>query len=191
MKEFLNQNGLSGWLILGGIYILIIIGYYFFRVKPSRKEFDKHPEIDYLGKIFGKKGVVVVYVIAMFVIFPLMSYLMIGYFSVGQAQTNQVTTTNTGFLTQTMENLNNIASEWFDYLRANPKYSGLAIAGFGLIMLIALIKDADWMLERDSGGFWTLDDKIEVFGRKTMRILMAIPCIVLIVFGLFMFFIWY
>ncbi|MBS9773974.1 MAG: hypothetical protein KGV59_02290 [Tenacibaculum sp.] len=187
--KFFKQENLIGWLILGCIYILIIIGYYFFRIKPARRKLETHPKIDYLGKLFGKKGVVIVYIIAMFVIFPIISYMMIGYFGISTTETNQVTTTNTEFLTQITENLNNITSEWFEYLRENPKWAGLVIAGFGLIMLISLIINADWMLE-GNGGFWSMADKIEIFGKKTMRIVIAIPCIGLIIAGLLIFFLY-
>lgn len=78
------------------------------------------------------------------------------------------------------------ASEFFNNLREHPALAGLVIAGFGLIMLIAAIMDADWLIEGGNGTFniaWVSNR----FGRKTAQTLMGILSVIIMLSGLLMY----
>ncbi len=86
-------------------------------------------------------------------------------------------------LSELYQKLGDTMGGLFEYIRERPVLAGFVIAGIGLFMLIALIMDADWMLEGSGSGF-NIASVSKIFGRKTARIIMAIPCILLILAGL-------
>lgn len=78
-------------------------------------------------------------------------------------------------------------SEFFDNLFAdiqnNPSLAGYLMACTGVILLIAVLMDADWMLE-GGNGFFNIASISKMFGRGVARILMGIVCVLIIIAGL-------
>lgn len=77
----------------------------------------------------------------------------------------------------------NEKQDFFEKIQSNPSLAGLFIAGVGVALLIAVIMDADWILE-GGNGFFNIASISKYFGRNTARILMGILFIILIGSGL-------
>ena len=84
-----------------------------------------------------------------------------------------------------MENLKSFFS-------ANPHYFGLLFALFGVVMLIAAIKGAKWLFEKDVSTLTydikKIDGWINLFGKKTAQVIVGIGSVVVIIAGLAWFF---
>lgn len=82
-----------------------------------------------------------------------------------------------------MEKIGDFFNNLFEKIKSSPVLAGLFIAGLGLFMLIAVIRDADWMLE-GGNGFFNIATITKMFGRGLARILMGIASILIIIAGL-------
>lgn len=82
-----------------------------------------------------------------------------------------------------METVSNFFNDLFENIRNNPALAGYAISGIGVFLLIAVILDANWMLE-GGNGFFNIATISKMFGRNTARVLMGILCIIIIAAGL-------
>lgn len=74
-----------------------------------------------------------------------------------------------------------------DFVSANPQYGYLIVAGLFLIVLIGLLLDWDWVVE-PGGGYFNIAYFIEMFGRKTVRLVMGsvmLICIILLLHSYF------
>jgi len=82
-----------------------------------------------------------------------------------------------------MESSSNFFESIFNQIRNNAKLAGSLIAVLGLLLLIAVFMDSDWVLE-GGNGFFNIATISHMFGRKTARILMGILAIIIIGAGL-------
>lgn len=82
-----------------------------------------------------------------------------------------------------MEKMNNFFEQLFEDIRSKPALAGYIIAAIGLGLLIAVIMDADWMLE-GGNGFFNIASISKMFGRNIARILMGIVSIIIMLSGL-------
>ncbi|MFL0095259.1 Imm17 family immunity protein [Tenacibaculum maritimum] len=82
-----------------------------------------------------------------------------------------------------MEKFSSFFDNLFNNIRSNPSLAGFVISGIGGIMLIAVIMDADWMLE-GGNGFFNIASISNYFGRNIARVLMAFLSIIIIAAGL-------
>ncbi len=82
-----------------------------------------------------------------------------------------------------MEKTNNFFETLFESIRNNGTIAGLVIVGLGVILLIAVILNADWMLE-GGNGFFNIATISKMFGRNTARVLMGILSVIIIIAGL-------
>ena len=76
------------------------------------------------------------------------------------------------------------------FLSLNPHYIGLFIALVGVVLLIAAIKDANWLFGDVSGVTYSLkkiDGWVNLFGRKTARIIAGVFDVIMILAGLLVF----
>jgi hypothetical protein len=80
------------------------------------------------------------------------------------------------------------------YFEENPAYFGIIIIVFGIVLLISAIKGSKWLFEKDvSGSTYSLDKIdgwINIFGKKTARIMVAISSVILILSGIVWFWIY-
>lgn len=82
-----------------------------------------------------------------------------------------------------MKETNNFFESLFENIRNNGTVAGLVIAGLGLVLLIAVLMNASWMLE-GGNGFFNIATISKMFGRTTARVLMGILSVIIIVAGL-------
>lgn len=82
-----------------------------------------------------------------------------------------------------MEKISNFFNQLFSDIQNKPATGGYLISGIGVILLIAVIMDADWMLE-GGNGFFNIATISKMFGRGAARVLMGILSIVIIIAGL-------
>ncbi len=82
-----------------------------------------------------------------------------------------------------MEKADNFFEELFSKIRNNPSLAGYLIALIGVGLLIAVLMDADWMLE-GGNGFFNIASISKMFGRNVARILMGIVSVGIIFSGL-------
>ncbi len=82
-----------------------------------------------------------------------------------------------------MEKTNNFFENLFSNIRNNPSLAGYLIALVGAGLLIAVLMDADWMLEGGNGLF-NIASISKMFGRNVARILMGILSLGIIFSGL-------
>ncbi len=192
MTQFLQQN-----LVLA-LYILATVGafafYYFVKFKPDMDEAAEKSGYDFWGKIFGKYSQIILFLL-FFIGMPLFSYfVLVPMFSVGnpsiETVTQEYSTNNTNFLTPVYEYLNNFGGSILEKGRQNQAIGGLIILAWGIIFLIGIIVDADWILDsNDRGGFnFLLRILTDSGNRKKARLLMLIPTTVLIFVGLLLIF---
>lgn len=80
------------------------------------------------------------------------------------------------------------------YFEENPAYFGFVMIVLGIVMLISAIKGAKWLFEKDvSGSTYSLDKIdgwINMFGKKTARVIVGISSVVLIISGIFWFWVY-
>lgn len=179
---FFEQNIWASCLLLV-LLVLIVFVLYFFRAKNTMEAIDKNnPNLlaNFWKNKFGTHLGAVLQVLLIFIVLPLVAYLLTHFFSVGSQVAEQ---SSTGFLSQIMEKINNFFDGGFENLKNTPKMGGLFIAGGGIIMFIAVLLDADWIFDTRGHTSW-FNRLLELVGRKTARILMGIPCVMLIISGL-------
>lgn len=82
-----------------------------------------------------------------------------------------------------MEKISEFFNNLFENVQGKPAIAGLVISSIGLFLLLAVIFDADWMLE-GGNGFFNIASISKMFGRNVARVLMGIVCIILIVAGI-------
>lgn len=82
-----------------------------------------------------------------------------------------------------MKETNNFFESLFENIRNNGTVAGLVIAGLGLVLLIAVLMNASWMLE-GGNGFFNIATISKMFGRTTARVLMGVLSVIIIVAGL-------
>lgn len=80
------------------------------------------------------------------------------------------------------------------FFKENPQYFGLLFIAFGIIMLISSIKGSKWLFEKDVSTLTynvnKIDGLINLFGKKTARIIVAVSSIVVILSGILWFWIY-
>ncbi len=194
MIQFLQQN-----LILV-IFILLIIGafvfYYFVTFKSQMNEVAEKSNYDFWRKIFGKHSRLIAFLL-FFIGFPLFIYfVLVPIFSVDistietveQAKEHVINSTNS--LTSLHEKGNNFFGDIIEKGQQNSFIGGLIILGIGVILLIAIIMDANWILDSSGRGFlnFMLRVLMDSGNRKKARILMLIPTVFIILFGFLMIF---
>ncbi|MDU1892324.1 MAG: Imm17 family immunity protein [Dysgonomonas sp.] len=73
------------------------------------------------------------------------------------------------------------------YFEKNPAYFGIVIIALGIVLFISAIKGAKWLFDNEvSGSTYSLgkiDGWINMFGKKTARVIVAILSVVLVVAG--------
>lgn len=184
MKDFFEQNTWASFLVLGMIVISVML-MYLSKVKSTMKTLDENNTFNVLKNKSSRKWTNFLSVLSIFVIFSLFSYFILT--PVFAVQTNENTkeqiTTDKNLLTQPTQSIDDFFGNLFERINNTPALAGLVIAGIGLFMLIAVILDADWMLE-GGNGFFNIATISRMFGRKIARIIIAIPCILLIIAGL-------
>lgn len=179
MIHFFENNIYASRIALGLIVLIVLIAY-FFRVKNTMKIIDENnPSANGENKFGGNFGALL-QVLAVFVIFPLISYFLIQYFNTEQQIKEQP---NTNFLTQITEKANTFFENIFKNFQNTHQIGGLIISGIGIIMLIAVLFNANWILDTRGHHSW-FNTILEMVNRKTARILMGILCIILIISGL-------
>lgn len=82
-----------------------------------------------------------------------------------------------------MEKIGDFFNDLFEKIKSNPALAGYVISGLGVVLLIAVIMDADWMLE-GGNGFFNIATISRMFGRGIARILMGIVSVLIIIAGL-------
>ncbi len=74
------------------------------------------------------------------------------------------------------------------FFTENPRYFGVFFTAMGVAFLLAAIYDADWLFKKDvSGSTYSLekiDGWINVFGRKTARVVVGIMGVTTIIAGI-------
>ena len=73
-----------------------------------------------------------------------------------------------------------------DFFTERPEYFGILMAVMGVIFLIAAIKDAHWLfgdVNKATYNLKKLDGWVNMFGRKTARIISGIMSVMLIIAG--------
>ncbi len=194
MTQFLQQNSVLA------VYILATLGafvfYYFVKFKPNMEEASEKSGYDFWGKIFGKYSRFIAFLL-FFIGFPLFAYfVLIPMFSVDTtnietvAQAQEYAQNNTNFLTPLWEKINDFGGSIIEKGQQNQAIGGLIILALGIIFLIGIIVDADWILDsNDRGGFnFLLRILTDSGNRKRARLLMLIPTTVLIFVGLLLIF---
>ena len=73
-----------------------------------------------------------------------------------------------------------------NFFYTNPHYFGLFFAGAGLFLLVGVILDWDWVMQRGEGAFDLLKLSHH-FGRTTARVVMGILAGLCIACGVFYF----
>lgn len=80
------------------------------------------------------------------------------------------------------------------YFEEHPAYFGLVIIALGIILLISAIRGSKWLFEKDvSGATYSLDKIdgwINMFGKKTARVVTGITSVILILAGIVWFWIY-
>lgn len=80
------------------------------------------------------------------------------------------------------------------YFKEHPAYFGLVIIALGIVLLISAIKGSKWLFEKDvSGSTYSLDKIdgwINMFGKKTARVVTGITSVILILAGVVWFWIY-
>ncbi len=194
MIPFIKQN-----LVLI-LYILATVGafafYYFVRFKPEMDETSEKSGYDFWGKVFGKYSRFIAFLL-FFIGFPLFAYFVLTpIFSVDTtnietvAQAQEYANNSTNFLTPLYEKINEFGGGIIEKGQQNQAIGGLIILVCGIILLIGIIVDADWVLDSNSrGGFnFLLRILTDSGNRKKARILMLIPTTALIFVGLLLIF---
>lgn len=180
MKQFFENNIWTSGIILG-LFILVVLIIYFFRVKNTMKIIDENnPSANVWKNNFGNNFGAILQVLLMFVVFPLVAYFLIRFFSV-EPQVEKQDSIN--FLTQTTEKISLFFENISDNLQSTPQIGGLVISGIGVIMLIAVLLNANWILDTRGHSSW-FNTFLEMVSRKTARILMGILCVMLIISGI-------
>ncbi|WP_417786540.1 Imm17 family immunity protein [Tenacibaculum sp.] len=77
-----------------------------------------------------------------------------------------------------MKDTDNFFESLFENIRNNGTLAGTIIAGLGLVLLIAVIVDSDWVLE-GGNGFFNIASISHMFGRTTARVLMGLLAVVI------------
>ncbi len=183
MTTFFEQHIWLSWLIVG-LVVTGAIYIYYLKIRDNLRILEQHPKADVLRKKTTKRWAVVILILLVFVVLPIVSYFLTSFFSVDTVQLGGVNK-NTGFFTQLMESPNDFFDNLFEYLKTHPKWAGLLIFLLGLIMLIALIINANWMLEGGAG--YNIASFSKDFGRKPARILMVVPVVILMIAGILIF----
>ncbi len=81
-----------------------------------------------------------------------------------------------------MEKIDKFFDEHFKYVQERPWLAGILIIIIASIVLIGVIKDADWVLEGGHGS-WNFAFISNAFGRTAARILVGILASIIILFG--------
>lgn len=89
-----------------------------------------------------------------------------------------------------MDKINEFFGKFFEKMQSNPALAGLFIAGVGVILLIAVIMDADWMLEANKNGRFNIGTIVSIWGRTVGRVVMGIISAVIIACGLAFYFLY-
>ncbi len=194
MTQFLQQN-----LVLA-VYILVVLGafafYYFVRFKPEMDEAAEKSGYDFWGKIFGKYSRIILFLL-FFIGMPLFAYFVLTpMFSVDTtnietvAQAQEYAQNNTNFLTPLWEKINGFGGSIIEKGQQNQAIGGLIILLCGIILLIGIIVDADWVLESNSRGSFNFLLRVltDSGNRNKARLLMLIPTTALIFVGLLLIF---
>ncbi|NDV65337.1 Imm17 family immunity protein [Bacteroides sp. 224] len=75
------------------------------------------------------------------------------------------------------------------YFEENPAHFGYILIALGIAMLVASIKGSKWLFEKDVIGSTyslnKLDGWINIFGKKTARVVAGICSVLLILVGVF------
>lgn len=90
-----------------------------------------------------------------------------------------------------MESINNFFDNFFNQVQQNPQWAGAFIFVLAFFMLIAVIMDADWMLEGGNArNIFNIATISKRFGRNVARILMGLLCIALMIAGVIFYFLY-
>ncbi len=185
MNKFFEQNIWASGLFLG---ILIAMSIYFY-YKKVKEQVNKYPQSNIFGKFGSNKLTIILSILAVFVIFPLVSYfVLMPMFSVNaEDELARLQTDNTqNVATQFMDKV----SAFFTFVYSHPKWRNLLQIIVSSIILISLIFKKDkWLLTgNESSANWTWGDIADIFGRKYVRIILIIPFSALLILGLIGFF---
>ncbi len=82
-------------------------------------------------------------------------------------------TVEANLATSLQRRLGSVLERLFDRVGNTPMLIGLFIAGVGLVLLIGVIMDADWVLEGGNGRR-NIASISRRYGRKTARVLMGL-----------------
>ncbi len=181
------------------IFIIVTLGafafYYFIAFKPQMDEASEKSGYDFWGRVFGKYSRFIVFLL-FFIGFPLFAYFVLTpMFSVDTnietvAQIQEYANNNTNFLTSLYEKINQFGGSIIEKGQQNQAIGGLIILACGIIFLIGIIVDADWILDSNSRGSFNFLLRIltDSGNRKKARMLMLIPTFLLIIAGLLLIF---
>lgn len=90
-----------------------------------------------------------------------------------------------------MESINQFFDNFFNQVQQNPQWAGLLIFTLASLMLVAVIMDANWMLEGGNGrNIFNIATISKWFGRTTARVLMGLLSITLMTCGLVFYFLY-
>jgi len=73
------------------------------------------------------------------------------------------------------------------YLASNPEWAGVLIVVIGILLLCSAIFDWNWIFGHGSAtnfNLWKVDGIMNIFGRKTARVILAIFSIAMIAGGI-------
>lgn len=81
-----------------------------------------------------------------------------------------------------------------NYFSEHPGYAGFIMIGIGAVLLYAAIRGSKWLFEKSVNGSVMNLDKIDgwinVFGKKTARVVAGLLAVILISIGVFWFWIY-
>lgn len=175
IKHFFTENLWASILMFVLITFLLSI----YQFNKTKKELDRlqkiNPKADFWGNHFGLKWGRIIPFLLLFV------FIGFSYF-ITQLYQQPTDATTDSKITLT-DKINTFFETHFENTKANPPFAGIMIFLIGLIILIGVIKNSNWVLEGGNGS-WNFAFISNTFGRNTARILVGIISIVIIFFGI-------
>ncbi|SFM22755.1 Imm17 family immunity protein [Marinobacter zhejiangensis] len=81
-----------------------------------------------------------------------------------------------------MDDISVFFESLFESIRNDGTLAGSVIAGLGVLLLVAVIVDSDWVLE-GGNGFFNIATISRMFGRTVARVLMGLLAMAIIFAG--------
>ncbi len=174
IKHFFEQKESMTLLVFGVVAFIFIL--LFLQIKKTQNKMaDGSLGTDVKDKKGGKKWAIIL-------LLMLFALPLITYFWATQSPISEQISTNSSI--GIIEKINLYAGAVLTKAQKEPHLGGLIIVGIGFIMLLAVIMNADWILDTRSEERNRLNFMLENSDRDIARIIMAVFSILLIIGGL-------